>query len=142
MINMKELLEKAGIMTIYQYGKIFEAYTIERILEDHQSCIFDFGGGATLSGISFEFDRIKRALDPYENVILLIPCVNKEESLKFIYKRRNIKPSSRELIEHLVFDESNFKLAKHTIFVKDKTPQEVCNEVLTVTNNLSLVEKV
>jgi hypothetical protein len=119
-------------MAIYQYGKIFEAYTIEKILENHQNCIFDFGGGATLSGISFEFDRIKRALEPYENIILLIPSTNKEESLKFIYNRRNINPSSRVLIEHLVYDDSHYKLAKHTIFVKDKTPEEICDEVIAV----------
>ena len=52
--HMKNLLEKAGIMAIYQYGKIFDAYSIERILEDHQDCIFDFGGGNNASGFDFE----------------------------------------------------------------------------------------
>lgn len=69
-------------------------------------------------------------------MVLLFPCGDKEESLKFICKRRNITPIQRELIENLVFDESIFKLAKHTVFVKDKTPEEVCNEVFAITNNL------
>jgi shikimate kinase len=134
--HMKDLLEKAGIMAIYQYGKIFDAYSIERILEDHQDCIFDFGGGNNASGFDFEIARINKALDPYENVVLLFPCADRKESFKFIEKRRNITPIQRELIKHLVFDESNFKLAKHTVFVRDKTPEDVCNEVLTITNNL------
>lgn len=133
--HMKNLLEKAGIMAIYQYGKIFDAYSIERILEDHQDCIFDFGGGNNASGFDFEISRIYKALNPYENVVLLFPCSDKKEALKFIYERRSFTPIQRELIEHLVFDESNFKLAKYTIYVKDKTPSDVCNEILSITNN-------
>jgi len=135
--HMKELFEKAGIMAIYQYGKIFDTYSIERILEDHQNCIFDFGGGNNASGFNFEFNRINRALSSYENTVLLFPCADKEEALKFIYKRRDFSQMQRELVEHIVYDESNFKLAKHTVFVKDKTPEDVCNEVLSITSNLS-----
>lgn len=132
--HMKELHAKAGIMAIFQYGKIFDAYSIERILEDHQNCIFDFGGGNIVSGYNFDLDRIKKALNPYENVVFLTPSADKEETLKFIYKRRNIKSSDRELIEYLVSNHSNYEIAKHTVFVKDKTPDEVCNEVLSVCN--------
>jgi len=124
--HMKELHEKAGIMAIFQYGKIFDAYSIERILEDHNDCIFDFGGGNIVSGYSFDLDRIKKALDPYENVVFLIPCTDKEETLNFIYKRRSIKSSDRELIEYLVYNHSNFEVAKHIVFVKGKTPV-LCN---------------
>lgn len=131
---MKELLEKAGIMAIYQYGKIFDAYSIERALEEHQNCIFDFGGGNNASGFNFEFERIKKALKPYKNIVLLFPCADKNESLKFIYQRRNFNENQKELIKHIVFDESNFKFAKHTIFVKDKSPEEVSNEVLSIIN--------
>ncbi|MDM8160436.1 shikimate kinase [Labilibaculum sp. K2S] len=134
--HMKHLFEKAGIMAIYQYGKIFDAYSIERILEDHQNCIFDFGGGNNASGFNFEFKRLKKALNPYENIVLLFPCADKEESLNFICKRRNFTEIQKELIEHIVMDESNFRLATHIVFVKDKTPEEVCNEVLLITNNL------
>ena len=77
--------------------------------------------------------RINKALYPYENVVLLFPCPDKEESLKFIYKRRNFTQKQKELVEHLVFDESNIKFAKHTVFVKDKTSEEVCNEILSIT---------
>lgn len=132
--HMKELNKKAGIMAIFQYGKIFDAHSIERILDDHQDCIFDFGGGNIVSGYEFDLDRIKRALEPYENVVFLTPCVDKEETLKFIYERRNIKPGDRELIEYLVFNHSNYNVAKHTVFVKDKTPEEVCDEVLSICN--------
>lgn len=132
--HMKELKEKAGIMAIFQYGKIFDAYSIERILEDHQDCIFDFGGGNIVSGYEFDLTRIKKAFDPYENVVFLVPSTDKEEILRFIYKRRDIKSNDRELIEYLVHNHSNYEIAKHTIYVKDKTPEEICDEVLSVCN--------
>ncbi len=103
------------------------------MLEDYQNCIFDFGGGNNASGFNFEFDRIKNALHPYENVILLFPCEDKQEALEFIYERRKFTNVQKELIEHIVFDV--FKFAKHIVFVKGKTLEEVCNEVLAVTNN-------
>jgi adenylate kinase family enzyme len=130
--HMEELLEKVGIMAAFQYAKIFDTYSIEKVLDNHQNCIFDFGAGNAVSGCDFDFDRIKQALNPYENIVFLIPSADKEESLNFIYKRREIKPSHRELIEYLVFNHSNSKVAKHTVFVKDKTPEEVCNEVLSI----------
>jgi adenylate kinase family enzyme len=134
--HMEELLEKVGIMAAFQYAKIFDTYSIERALKDHQNCIFDFGAGNAVTGFDFDFDRIKHALEPYENIVYLIPSIDKEESLRFIDKRRKIEPRIRELIEYLVSNPSNYKVAKHTVFVKDKTPEEVCNEVLAVTNNL------
>jgi shikimate kinase len=132
--HMKELREKAGIMAIFQYGKIFDAYSIERILEDHQNCIFDFGGGNIVSGYDFDLIRIKKALESYENVVFLVPAKDNEETLKFIYERRDIKLSDRVLIEYIVNSHSNYEVAKHTVFVKDKTPEEVCDEIVSICN--------
>lgn len=130
--HMKELHKKAGIMAIFQYGKIFDAYSIERVLEDHQNCIFDFGGGNIVCGYDFDLKRIQKALKPYENVVFLVPSKDKEETLEFIYKRREIEASDRKLIEYLVNNHSNYEIAKHTVFVKDKSPEEVCDEVLSI----------
>ena len=130
--HMKELHEKAGIMAVFQYGKIFDDHSIERILEDHRNCIFDFGGGNIISGYSFDLNRIKKTLEPYKNIVYLVPGRDNEETLKFIYKRRDIKASDRDLIEYLVYHHSNNEVAKHTVFVKDKTPEEVRDEVLSM----------
>ena len=132
--HMKELREKAGIMAIFQYGKIFDAYSIERILEDHQNCIFDFGGGNIVSGYEFDFNRIKKALEPYGNVVYLTPGEDNEETLKFIYNRRDIETGDRELIEYLVYNHSNYEIAKYIVFVNNKTPEKVCDEVLSMCN--------
>lgn len=138
--HMKMLHEKAGIMAIFQYGKIFDAYSIERVLEDHHNCIFDFGGANVVSGYNFDLSRIKKALEPYENIVFLVPSRDIEETLAFIYKRREIKAADRELIEYLVRHHANYEIAKHIVFVKDKTPEEVCDEVLSKCKQTQLLK--
>ena len=71
-------------------------------------------------------------MEPYDNVVFLVPSKDNTETLNFIYKRRNIKSCDRELIEYLVCNHSNYEIAKQTVFVKDKTPEEVCDEILSL----------
>ena len=33
-----------------------------------------------------------------------------------------------------VYNHANYEVAKHTVFVKNKTPEEVCDEVLSLCN--------
>ena len=129
--HMKMLHEKSGIMAAFQYGKIFDAYSIQRMLANHRDCIFDFGGANVVSGYNFDLRRIKKVLAPYENIVFLVPCKDNKATLDFIYSRREIKASDRELIEYLIYNHCNYEIARHTIFVMDKTPEEVCDEVLS-----------
>lgn len=120
-------------MAVYQYGKIFDSYSIERVLKDYENCVFDFGGGNNAAGFSFDAERMKKALKPYKNVVLLFPCADKKEALEFIFERRELNEAQKGLFEYLVYDESIFQLAKHIVFVKGKTAVEVCDEVINLT---------
>lgn len=127
-----ELKEKIGQKAVYQYWKVFDAHSVERILEDHENCIFDFGGGSTVMEFDVEFKRIQTALAPYSNVVLLTPSSDKHESLEIIYKRKNVVTNGWNLLQHFVFNGQYEKLAKQTVFVKDKTAEQVCDEVLSI----------
>ncbi len=131
-----ELKKIHGQKAVEQYWSIFEPHAIERVLADHQNCIFDFGGGTTVCEYEFNFERIESALAPYSNVVLLIPSKDKKESLDIIYKRMNVKPNGFNMLEYFVSNEAPYRLAKHTVYIKDKTPEQVCNEVLAVTQYL------
>ncbi len=131
-----ELKNKIGQKAVQQYWSIFNPHSIERILADHQNCVFDFGGGTTACEYEYNFERMKLALTPYSNVVLLIPSEDKKESLDIIYERMNIKPNGFTMIEYFVFNEAPYRLAKHIVYTKDKTPAQVCNEVLSVTQNI------
>jgi len=133
--HREELYEKLGQKAVYQYWKLFDAHSVERILEDHENCVFDFGGGSTACEFEPEYERIEKALNPYKNVVMLVPCADKQQSLEFIYQRRNINPKGWTLLKHFVFNDANYKLAKHIVYVKGKSPKQVCDEVLEITQN-------
>ncbi len=130
-----ELKSKIGQKAVEQYWSIFDPHSIERILSDHQNCIFDFGGGTTVCEYDYNFDRMKSALKPYSNVVLLIPSTDKKESLSIIYDRMKIQPDGFTMIEYFVSNDAPYELAKHTVFVKNKSPEQICTEVLAVTGN-------
>lgn len=131
-----ELKSLMGQKAVQQYWSIFNPHSIERILEDHQNCIFDFGGGTTACEYDYNFERMKTALDPYSNVVLLIPSNDKKESLDIIYSRKNLRPNGFTMLEYYVSNDAPYRLAKHVVYVKDKTPEQICNEVLAVTKSL------
>jgi shikimate kinase len=127
--------ESEGIWGLYQYWKPFEAYAVERVLEEYQNCVIDFGAGHSVYENDELFERIQRALLPYPNVVLLMPSSDWSESISILNERseflRNMQPN---LNEHFIKHHSNYDLAKHTVYTKGKTPEETCKEILEITS--------
>lgn len=120
-----------GVWGIYQYWKPFEAHAVERLLADHHTCVFDLGAGHSVYEDAALFDRVQRALAPYPNVILLLPSPDKDESIEILNEREPIlRDMTPNLNIHFVHHPSNETLAKITIYTKDKTPEETCEEIL------------
>lgn len=124
--------EKLGRPAAYRYLKVFGSYGVKRLLEDHQDCIFDFGGGGVMGEFPDERAAFQKALGDFENVAFLIPSPDKKESLQYIYDRLKIDPPGWTILEHLIFHSTHEELAKHTVYVKDKNPQQVCEEILAI----------
>lgn len=77
------------------------------------------------------FQRVKQALAPYPNVVLLLPSPDLEESLRILNERnRELSDDIRSTNAHFVRHPSNYELAKITVYTKDKTPDETCEQVL------------
>lgn len=128
--HWKHIAEKLGKPAAYRYLKVFGSYGVKRILEDNQNCVFDFGGGGVMGEFPDEFAAMKTALSEFENVVFLIPAPDKKESLRFLYDRLKINPPGWTILEHLVFHPTHEELAKHTVYVKGKTPEQVCDDIL------------
>ncbi len=128
--HWKEISEKLGRPAAYRYLKVFGSHGVKRIVEEYRDCVFDFGGGGVTGEFPDEFESIKSALSDFKNVIFLIPTNDKSESLRYLYDRMKINPPGWTILEHLVFHHAHDELAKHTIFVKDKLPEQVCDEIL------------
>lgn len=126
----KNKRQTEGFWGIYQYWKPFETYAVERLLSEHQQCVIDFGAGHSVYEDAVLFQRVKQVLLPYPNVVLLLPSPNLDESVKILNERNKYVPDGTNINEHFVRHNSNYQLAKFTVYTQDKTPKETCDNIL------------
>lgn len=120
-----------GFWGVYSYWKPFEVHALERILVDHKNCIIDLGAGHSVYEDDALFTRAQRALEPFPHVILLLPSLDADESIEILNQREEwLREMQPNINEHFVRHSSNTRLAKHTFFTKDKSPQETSDEII------------
>lgn len=127
--------KEGGFSGIYKYWKPFEAYAVERLLSDCQSnsqqCIIDFGAGHSVYEEGALFYQVERVLQPYPNVVLVLPSPDLDESISILNARNEyIADGKPNVNEHFVRNSSNKRLAKFMIYTKGKTPKQSCDEIL------------
>ncbi len=129
----RELIRKDGFSALYHYRKPFEAFIVERILAQHSNCVFDFGACHSVYEDDALFERVRRILQPYRNVVLILPAPDLEESIQILRGRGSVtRIGEVDLCEHFVRHNSNFDLAKSIVYTKGKTPEITCNEILAL----------
>ncbi|MEM8612738.1 MAG: shikimate kinase [Cyanobacteria bacterium P01_H01_bin.105] len=122
-----------GVWGIIHYWKPFEAHAVERLLSEHKNCVIDFGAGHSVYEDALLFERVKRTLAPYPNVVLLMPSPDLDESLHILNERnRELPDDIRNTNEHFVRHPSNYELAKFTVYTKGKTPEETGDEIFNL----------
>lgn len=126
----QEVRRECGFLGLVLYWNLFDAYAVERMLAEYRDCIFDFGGGIYESTESLA--RVKRALTPVANVVLLLPSADPEETQR-ILKERDLNPPAdiaynylRRGLSHPTYQE----LPKWTVYTAGKTPEETRDEIL------------
>ncbi|MBW4621937.1 MAG: hypothetical protein KME17_21555 [Cyanosarcina radialis HA8281-LM2] len=125
--------ETEGFWGLYQYWKPFEAYAVERVLVEHQQCVIDFGAGHSVYEDAVLFQRVQKTLDPYPNVVLLLPSPDLDESIAILNERNKyVSDGKPNINEHFVRHPSNYQLAKLSVYTKDKNPSETCEEILSL----------
>jgi shikimate kinase len=128
-----ELRASGGFRAIYLYWKPFEAYAVERLLEEHSNCVFDFGAGHSVFEDPALFARVKKVLAEYRFVILLLPSPDPEESIQFLRDRRGVgRNISDDINDDLVRHPSNTLLATHVVYTKGKAPEQIRDEILAL----------
>lgn len=126
----KRKREEDGWWSRYWYWKPFEAYAVERILAEHSNCVIDLGAGHSVYEDNYLFQQVQNLLAPYKNVILLLPALDVDESLKILNSRDEATAQLADVNEHFLRHPSNRDLAKFVVYTKGKTPQEVCDEII------------
>ena len=119
------------------YWKTFDIEAVERIITEFGDSIIDFGAGHSYYPEENELEHVKNLLAGFPNVFLLLPSADNEETLAICEARLRSKwpdvdqdylDFNRKFVEH----KSNHVLAKHIVYTKDKTPEEVVEEVLSM----------
>jgi hypothetical protein len=81
------------------------------------------------------FNEIQQALRFY-TVVLLVPSPDREESLRILAERNNRNamktPDHRTFNPYFIRHPSNYALANHVVYTKDKTPEETRDEILAL----------
>ncbi len=128
----RSIRRQGGFLTLYLYWNMYDAYAIERLLEEYHQCVFDFGAGNGISESREGFRRIQNALAPYANIFLILPSPDKEASLR-ILKERDAEPPSDltfDLNRHFLKNGAYFALAKHVMYTEGRSPEETRDEII------------
>lgn len=128
-----------GMMSLIRYWKPFEAYAVERALEEFENCVIDFGAGHSVYEDEEFFSRVENALKPIENVILILPSPDLDRSVEIVNERFSdllvrevgkVDPELLRLNEHFVRHPSNSMLAKKTVYTEGQTAEETTAEII------------
>lgn len=127
----KRRVDADGFWGLYRYWKPFEAHAVERLLADHPTGVLSFGAGHSVYEDDALFERVRRALEPFPNVVLLLPSPDLDESLAILTERGGPGPDIQPNInEHFLRHPSNGELARVVIYTQGRTPEQTCDDVL------------
>ena len=136
----RTIRETQGFPALMEYWTRFSAHSVERILADHHNCVIDFGAGAGVYEDAKDFKRLQQALAPYPNVVLIMPSLDPDESIQILTERQMSLAPAADLpviggiIEHQVKHHGYYDLAKMVIYTKGKTPEEMCDDLISRLN--------
>lgn len=132
----KKIHAENGMAGIIAYWKPFEAHSVERVLADYDNCVIDFGAGHSFYEDPTLLARVKKAIEPYPNVILLLPSPDIEISIQTLKERvpSEVPLEARDwynnLNAHFVKHPSNRTLAKITVYTNGRTPDQTCDDII------------
>ena len=115
-----------------------DACALERLLSEHGNCVFDLGAGHSVYEEEDLFMCARKILAPYDNVVLLMPTPDPDESIR-ILRERTLKAKNWDCMfegfdfhEYFVRHRSNYELAKHLVYTSGKSPEQTRDEILAV----------
>ena len=132
----QKLRAEQGFLVTHRQWEPVRVHAIERVLSECGRVVLDLGAGHTHYEDPMMFDRVRLAISPCPNVILLLPSAVLERSVQILKDRCMSERGSDwvqdgyDFIAHWVKDSQNHSLATLTIFTEGKTPMETCAEII------------
>lgn len=128
--RFNKLISLAKESAAINYQRKFYLQAIEKHLYEHRNCVIDFGAGHSVYRNKKQLEAMKKILEPYKNVILILPSQNIEESSLLLKERIQHRNFGMEMNEIFLRHKSNYLLAKHIVFTKGQTPEETMGEII------------
>ena len=136
----QQLFMDGGMKAMLDYWKPFEIYSVERMLEDYPTNhVLAFGAGQSVYDDPAFAERARKALAPYPYVILLLPSPDADELVFILHERIRLgfpdfpaeaAQQMDEMNRYFIENPSNARLAKFTVYTKDKSSAQTRDEVL------------
>lgn len=133
----RDEMNELGLFPLSEEG---HAYVVERTVQDysHQECILDFGYLHSLYKSEEAANKIKNLLQPFKNVILLLPSPEIKESEEILLQM-NGQQMGVEQLEIINKENQKFlrnpyveTLVKQTVYTKDLSFEEVAERIKKV----------
>ena len=116
--------------------KDFEFYLTSGVLTSiKEPSIIDFGAGHSIYENPIMFYEMQKLIKRFNNIELILPSENMDESLKIINKRissrgKNISEGSFDLNKHFIKSHCNYELASDIIYTQNMTIAEIADLIL------------
>ena len=121
-----------GLKSKFKSVDEFNCYMISKVLKQAQENsmygIVDFGAGHSVYDDTLIFEEVKSMLEPFKNIILLLPSKDDKKALDIMKNR-----STGDTRDNKKFLESpcNKELATMIIYENDRQPSEIAEEIIS-----------
>lgn len=121
-----------GLKSKFKSVDEFNCYMISKVLkqaqENNMYGIVDFGAGHSVYDDTLIFEEVKSMLEPFKNIILLLPSKDDKKALDIMKNR-----STGDTRDNKMFLESscNKELATMIIYENDRQPSEIAEEIIS-----------
>lgn len=132
-----KLKREEGFLARYKYWKKFESYHVSKFLPTlKEPSIIKFEASQTVYEDEDLFNAVKRAMENFKNVILLLPDIDLQDCWTKTNRNGKVPAGSdmSKLNWHLISSPCNSNLSTYTVCVCGRNSDEVVNEILNLVN--------
>jgi adenylate kinase family enzyme len=114
---------------IYHFMQPFDAHAVIRYLSEPRQCVLELGAPQSVYDNPETLARVRHALQPYPNVVLLVPGPDVEAAAR-VLEERTLLPQALEFNAYQTAHPSHRLLARHVVYNRGKTPEQASREIM------------
>lgn len=129
--------ERGGTEGRAAANKPYDLHAVERMLEEFHDCVIDLGAGHACYLDPGLLERARTLFAPLQNTFLILPSRDPERSLEILDERIRRRSGGPERTASLLRlnraylgHPSYGQLTKKTIYVEERSPEEVADEIV------------